>query len=99
MEENQAQHEVLGEFGNQVWISGKSKGLQETENNHDFAECGEAVAQEGLLFLGEEQWAVCQQTAGASHVPEEAWVGAEGGEDEEVKKKKRGMLVGQTKKK
>ena len=59
-------------------ISRKSKGLQETENNHDFAECGEAVAQEGLPFLGEELWAVCQQTAGASHVPEEAWVGAEG---------------------
>jgi hypothetical protein len=36
-----------------------------------------------LQFLGEERWAVCQQTSGASHVPEEEWVGAEGGEEEE----------------
>ena len=80
MEENQAQHAVLGAFGNQVWIS---------KNNHDFAEHGEDVAQEGLQPMGSEHWAVCQQTAGASGVPEAAWVGAEAeGEDEEVKKKK-----------
>ena len=89
MEENQAQYAVLGEFGNQDWSSEKPESVQETENNHDFAERGEDVAQEGLQLMGSERWAVCQQTAGASHVPEAAWVGAEAeGEDEEVKKKK-----------
>ena len=89
MEENQAQYAVLGEFGNQDWSSEKPGSLQEAENNHDFAERGEDVAQEGLQLMGSELWAVCQQTHGASHVPEEAWVGAKGGEDEEVKKKKK----------
>ena len=67
---------------------------QEDENNKDLAERGEDVAQEGLQLLGEERGAVCQQTSGASHVPEEEWVGAEveeegeGGEEEEEVKKK-----------
>ena len=51
--------------------------LQEAENNHDFAERGEDVAQEGLQLMGSELWAVCQQTSGASHVPEEEWCGEE----------------------
>jgi len=70
MEENQAQCEVLEDFGNEAWIFELCEGFQETENNNDLAERGEAVAQEGLQFLGEELWAVCQQTFGASHVPE-----------------------------